>query len=60
MVHAWHNIHRKGKSELGLKNYVALEPSISWVKKREKEFKMPYAYEKPMSLVVVKSPTIHI
>jgi hypothetical protein len=51
--HAWHNIHRKGKGELGLKNCIALEPYTSWVKKREKEFKMPYAYERHMSLIVV-------
>ena len=60
MVHAWHNIHSKGKSEFGLKNCVALEPYTSWTKRRAKKFKMPYAYERPMSLVVVKSPIIHI
>ncbi|XP_050920338.1 uncharacterized protein LOC127137975 [Lathyrus oleraceus] len=60
MVHAWHNIHRKVKSEFGLKNCVDLEPYTSWVNRRAKEFKIPYAYEKPMSLVVATSPTIHI
>ncbi|KAI5389346.1 hypothetical protein KIW84_074842 [Lathyrus oleraceus] len=25
MIHAWHNVHRIGRSELGLRNYVALE-----------------------------------
>ncbi|CAL5186219.1 unnamed protein product [Lathyrus oleraceus] len=60
VVHAWHNTHRKGKSELGLKNCVALELYTSWVKRRAKEFKMPYAYERPMSLIEVKLPTIHI
>ncbi|XP_050908742.1 uncharacterized protein LOC127122446 [Lathyrus oleraceus] len=45
IVHAWHNVQWKGKGELGLRNYVALEPYTSWVKKREKEFKTPYAYE---------------
>ncbi|KAI5396414.1 hypothetical protein KIW84_062578 [Lathyrus oleraceus] len=29
IVHAWHNIHRKGKGELGLKNCVALESYTS-------------------------------
>ncbi|XP_050877329.1 uncharacterized protein LOC127081086 [Lathyrus oleraceus] len=48
----------KGKNELGLKNSVALEPYTSWVKKRAKEFKMKYTYERPMSLIMVKSPTI--
>ena len=60
MVHAWHNIHRKGKGELGLRNCVALEPYTCWVKEKAKEFKMPYAYEKPMSLVVTKPLTIPI
>ncbi|XP_050877715.1 uncharacterized protein LOC127081506 [Lathyrus oleraceus] len=60
MVHAWHNIHMKQKSELGLKNCVALEPYTSCVKRRAKEFKMPYAYERPMSLVVAKPSIIHI
>ncbi|XP_050890437.1 uncharacterized protein LOC127095848 [Lathyrus oleraceus] len=60
MVHAWHNIHRKGKSKLGLKNHVALEPYTIWVNKRAKEFKMPYAYERSIYVVVVKSPIIHI
>ena len=43
-----------------MKNYVALEPYTSWVKKKVKKFKMPYAYERPMSLIVIKPPTIHI
>ena len=30
------------------------------MKRRAKEFNMPYAYERPMSLVVAKPPTIHI
>ncbi|XP_050878065.1 uncharacterized protein LOC127081879 [Lathyrus oleraceus] len=29
MMHDWHNIHRKEKSEIGLKNCVALEPYTS-------------------------------
>ncbi|KAI5411150.1 hypothetical protein KIW84_056331 [Lathyrus oleraceus] len=33
MTHAWKKVHRKGKSELGLKNYIALDPYTSWVKK---------------------------
>ncbi|XP_050889174.1 uncharacterized protein LOC127094376 [Lathyrus oleraceus] len=58
MVRDRHNVHRKRKSELELKNCIALEPYTSWMEKRAKEFKMPYAYERPMSLVMVKSPTI--
>ena len=58
MIRDWHNVHRKGKCELGLRNYAYLEPYTGWVKKREKEFKIPYAYEKPVSLVMVESPTI--
>ncbi|XP_050890353.1 uncharacterized protein LOC127095749 [Lathyrus oleraceus] len=48
----------KGKGEPGLRNCVALEPYTSWMKKRAKEFKMPDAYKRPMSLVMVKSPNI--
>ncbi|XP_050877124.1 uncharacterized protein LOC127080876 [Lathyrus oleraceus] len=58
MIHVWHNIHRKGKGKLGLKNCIALEPYTSWVKKRAKEFKIPYTYERSMSLVMIKSPAI--
>ena len=58
IVYAWHNVHMKGKCEFGLKNCIALEPYTSLVKKRAKEFKMPCAYERPMYLVMVKSPTI--
>ncbi|KAI5420237.1 hypothetical protein KIW84_044144 [Lathyrus oleraceus] len=51
MVHAWHNVHRKGRSELGPCNSVALEAYTSWVKKRALELKMSYACERPMSMV---------
>ncbi|XP_050889628.1 uncharacterized protein LOC127094911 [Lathyrus oleraceus] len=41
---------QEGKDTQGLKSRM--------VKKTAKEFKIPYAYEKPMSLVMVESPTI--
>lgn len=41
-----------------MKNCIALEPYTNWVKKRAKEFKISYAYERPISLVMVKSPII--
>ena len=34
MIHAWHNVHRKGRFELGLCNCVALEAYTTCVKKR--------------------------
>ncbi|KAI5403813.1 hypothetical protein KIW84_051098 [Lathyrus oleraceus] len=54
MVHAWHNVHRKGRSELGPCNCVAWEAYTLWVKKRALELKMLYACERPMSMVVVE------
>ncbi|KAI5440710.1 hypothetical protein KIW84_010256 [Lathyrus oleraceus] len=57
IVHAWHNVHRKGKSELGLGNCVPLEAYTLWVKKRALELKMPYPCERPMSMVVVEPLT---
>ncbi|KAI5419999.1 hypothetical protein KIW84_043971 [Lathyrus oleraceus] len=54
IVHAWHNVHRKGRSELGPCNCVALEAYTLWVKKRALELKMPYPCERPMSMVVVE------
>ncbi|KAI5396191.1 hypothetical protein KIW84_062406 [Lathyrus oleraceus] len=44
----------KGRSELGPCNCVALEVYTLWVKKRALEFKMPYACERPMSMVMVE------
>ncbi|KAI5444306.1 hypothetical protein KIW84_012804 [Lathyrus oleraceus] len=58
MVHAWHNVHRKGRVELGLYNCVALEPYTSWVKNKALELKMLYACERPMFMVVVKPSTL--
>ncbi|KAI5421777.1 hypothetical protein KIW84_045276 [Lathyrus oleraceus] len=58
MIHAWHNLHRKGRSELGPDNCVALEAYTTWAKKRALELKMPYASERPMSMVVVESLTL--
>ena len=37
MIHALHNMHRKGRSELGPCNCVALEAYTTWVKKRALE-----------------------
>ena len=58
IVHAWHNVHRKGRSELGPCNCVALEAYTLWVKKRALELKMPYPCERPMSMVVVEPLTL--
>ncbi|KAI5396974.1 hypothetical protein KIW84_062972 [Lathyrus oleraceus] len=44
----------KGRSELGLRNCVALEAYTLWVKKRALELKMTYPCERPMSMVVVE------
>ena len=48
------DVHRKGRSELRPCNCVALEAYTLWVKKRALELKMPYACERPMSMVVVE------
>src|ERR1051325_1121045 len=58
MIRAWHHIRRKEKGDT--RNCVAMEIYTSWVKKRAKEFRIPYAYEKPMFPVVSKSTTIPI
>ncbi|XP_050897819.1 uncharacterized protein LOC127104691 [Lathyrus oleraceus] len=47
IIHAWRNIHWKGKGQLGRKNCVAFEPYTQWVYVRASELKMPYASEKP-------------
>ena len=51
-------MHRKGRSELGPCNCVALEAYTLWVKKRALELKMPYPCERPMSMVVVEPLTL--
>ena len=58
MIHAWHNVHRKGRSELGPCNCVALEAYTLWVKRRALELKIPYPCERPMSMVVVEPLTL--
>src|ERR1051325_12254127 len=58
MIRAWHHIRRKEKCNA--RNCVAMEIYTSWVKKRAKEFRMPYAYEEPMFPVVSKSTTTPI
>ncbi|KAI5421071.1 hypothetical protein KIW84_044781 [Lathyrus oleraceus] len=58
IVHAWHNMHRKGRSELGPCNCVDLEAYTIWVKKRALELKMLYACERLMSTVVDEPSTL--
>ncbi|XP_050902226.1 uncharacterized protein LOC127112144 [Lathyrus oleraceus] len=57
IIHAWRNIHRKGKDRLGRKNCVAFEPYTQWVYGRASEFKMPYALEKPSFPFAITSPS---
>ncbi|KAI5390426.1 hypothetical protein KIW84_075662 [Lathyrus oleraceus] len=58
MVRAWRKIHKKGRSELGPKNCIALEPYITWVRKRASEYLMPYDYPRPTPLVVAGPSTL--
>ncbi|KAI5403853.1 hypothetical protein KIW84_051122 [Lathyrus oleraceus] len=58
MMHAWHNVHRKGRSDLGPHNCVALEAYTIWVKKRAFKLKIPYTCERPMSVVVDEPSTL--
>src|ERR1051325_2899231 len=58
MIRAWHHIRKKEKGKA--KNCVAMETYTSWVKKRAKEFRMPYTYEEPLFPVVSKSTTIPV
>ncbi|KAI5393972.1 hypothetical protein KIW84_060898 [Lathyrus oleraceus] len=58
IIHAWHKVHRKGRSEIGLCNCVALEAYTIWVKRRALELKISYACERAMSLVVVEPSTL--
>ncbi|KAI5424532.1 hypothetical protein KIW84_030638 [Lathyrus oleraceus] len=58
MVHAWRKIHRKGRKELGPKNYIALEPYTSWVRRRASEYLMPYEYPRLTPLVVAGPLTL--
>ncbi|XP_050875917.1 uncharacterized protein LOC127079576 [Lathyrus oleraceus] len=61
IIHAWRNIHRKGKDRLGRNNCVAFEPYTQWVCARASEFKMPYALEKPsFPFAITSSSTIPI
>ncbi|XP_050896200.1 uncharacterized protein LOC127102928 [Lathyrus oleraceus] len=47
IIHAWSNIHKKGKGRLGRENYVAFEPYTQWVCARASELEMPCAPENP-------------
>ncbi|XP_050895746.1 uncharacterized protein LOC127102417 [Lathyrus oleraceus] len=61
IIHAWRNIHRKGKDRLGINNCVAFEPYTQWVCARTRELKMPYALEKPsFPYAITSSYTIPI
>ncbi|KAI5441418.1 hypothetical protein KIW84_010766 [Lathyrus oleraceus] len=58
MVRAWRKIHKKGRSEWGPKNCIALEPYTTWVRKRASEYLMPYDYPRPTPLVVAGPSTL--
>ena len=58
MVRAWRKVHKKGRKELGLKNYIALEPYTAWVRKRALEYHMPYDYPRPTPMVMVGPSTL--
>ncbi|XP_050898654.1 uncharacterized protein LOC127105502 [Lathyrus oleraceus] len=61
IIHAWRNIHRKGKDRLGRENCVAFEPYTQWVCARANELKMPYALEKTsFPFAITSSSTIPI
>ncbi|XP_050878241.1 uncharacterized protein LOC127082062 [Lathyrus oleraceus] len=61
IIHAWRNIHRKGKDRLGRKNYVTFELYTQWVCARASELKMPYALDKTsFPYVITSSYTIPI
>ncbi|KAI5397173.1 hypothetical protein KIW84_063120 [Lathyrus oleraceus] len=52
------NTQLEGRSEHGLRNCVNLEAYTLWLKNRTLELKMPYACERPMSMVVVEPLTL--
>src|SRR3954462_13739181 len=56
MVKAWYDVRWKEKGEE--RNCIAMDAYTCWVKKRAKEFQMPYAYEKPMFPAVSRRPNI--
>ncbi|KAI5407860.1 hypothetical protein KIW84_053917 [Lathyrus oleraceus] len=58
MVRAWRKVHKKGRSELGPKNCIAMEPYTAWVRKRASEYLMPYDYPRPTPLVVAGPSTL--
>jgi hypothetical protein len=58
MVRAWRKVHKKGRNELGLKNFIALEPYTSWVRKRALEYRMSYDYPRPTPMVMVRPSTL--
>ncbi|KAI5437039.1 hypothetical protein KIW84_023234 [Lathyrus oleraceus] len=58
MVRAWRKIHKKGRNELGPKNYIALESYTAWVRKRASEYLMPYDYPRPTPVIVAGPSTL--
>src|SRR3954470_19104239 len=56
MVRSWYDVRWKEKGEE--RNCIAMDAYTCWVKKRAKEFQMPYAYEKPMFPVVSQRPNV--
>ncbi|XP_050890551.1 uncharacterized protein LOC127095957 [Lathyrus oleraceus] len=61
IIHAWRNIHKKGKGRLGRNDCVTFEPYTQWVYARANELKMPYAPEKPsFPYAITSSSTIPI
>lgn len=49
ILHAWHNIRRKGREELGNKDCVAKEAFEKWMTSKAIELKIPYASFPPPS-----------
>ncbi|KAI5404340.1 hypothetical protein KIW84_051483 [Lathyrus oleraceus] len=58
MVRAWRKIHKKGRSELGPKNWIALEPYTTSARQRASEYLMPYDHPRPTPLVVAGPSTL--
>lgn len=55
IVRAWHNVHRKGRIELGKKDCTTYEPYIQWVRARAIQLKMPYPHHDPIEPLPLKT-----
>lgn len=55
VVRAWHNVHRKGRLELGKKDCTAYEPYLQWVRARAIQLKMPYPHHDPIKPIPLKT-----